>query len=137
MFHLQKFDRSCQYLAIPFLLPDCIFYFLIIAGREEADLFPNCALFCLVESTGSSGALERLSAKFALPLHRMNYNEKLTWTFAAVAAASGSVWLYAEFYPRIESGQTQQILSTVLVFWYISQLQYACPIALTLVQADR
>ncbi|CAL8463535.1 g3069 [Coccomyxa elongata] len=53
----------------------------------------------------------------------MNYNEKLTWTFAAIAAASGGVWLYAEFYPRFESGQTQQILSTVLVFWVVALLR--------------
>ncbi|BDA48599.1 hypothetical protein COCOBI_12-2790 [Coccomyxa sp. Obi] len=49
----------------------------------------------------------------------MHYNEKLTWTFAAIAAASGGVWLYSELYPRFESGQTQQILSTVLVFWVV------------------
>ena len=50
----------------------------------------------------------------------MNYNEKLTWTFAAVAAASGAVWLFAEYGNNIQNGQTRQIVSCVLVFWYAS-----------------
>ncbi|KAK9917400.1 hypothetical protein WJX75_003958 [Coccomyxa subellipsoidea] len=49
----------------------------------------------------------------------MNYNEKLTWTFAAVAAASGSVWLFSEYGNSIQNGQTRQIVSCVLVFWLV------------------
>ncbi|EIE27598.1 hypothetical protein COCSUDRAFT_55594 [Coccomyxa subellipsoidea C-169] len=49
----------------------------------------------------------------------MDYNQKLTWTFAAVAAASGGVWLFAEYGDTIKSSQTKQIVSCVLVFWVV------------------
>lgn len=48
---------------------------------------------------------------------RMNMNEKLTWTFAAVAAASGGAVLLTDRIEAAADAQTKRILACVLIFW--------------------
>ena len=51
---------------------------------------------------------------------RMNMNEKLTWTFAAVAAASGGAVVLTDRMEAAADPQMKRALACVLMFWWVS-----------------
>ena len=47
-------------------------------------------------------------------------NEKLTWTFAAVAAASGGAVFLTDRIEATADQQMKRILACVLIFWWVT-----------------
>ena len=77
------------------------------SGKQEARM----------DKRSSRTALVRTHAECSSCMSRLSYNEKLSWTFAGVAAASGGAIFLADRINATTDPRTQQILSCILVFW--------------------